>query len=144
MHAYATKIELRVDWNDIELFEHANNISVLRYIQSARVNFLEAVGLMQWQRAEKKGPVLVSTSPQFFRPIFYPGIITVYSSGNAVKNTSFTIQHSIRDSSNDVTNEATDIIVLFDFSKNTKIAIPDNLRDRIEHLGHQPIQSVNV
>jgi acyl-CoA thioester hydrolase len=134
MDRFPLKIELRIDWSDIDLFGHVNNIAILRYVQAARVNYLEAVGLMQSQAETGIGPILASTSCQFRKPMFYPGHVTVYSTVDAIYNSSFKVRHAIYDKNDVVTADAHDIIVLFDFRHQKKLTIPDDLRERIEQL----------
>ena len=114
MQQFASKIKLRIDWNDIDMFHHVNNISVLRYVQSARTHYLEAIGLMQLQLTDKKGPILASSSTQFKKQLFYPGSVTIYSKVNAIKNTSFTLQHWIYDDSGELTTEVHRFLRLHD------------------------------
>jgi acyl-CoA thioester hydrolase len=134
MHGYSTKLELRIDWSDIDLFGHINNVAILKYVQAARVNYLEIIGLMQSQSEHKIGPILASTNCQFRKPLFYPGHVTVHSGVDNIKNTSFRIQHGIHNDKNEIIAEAQDIIVLFDFCKKTKLTIPGDLRKRIDKL----------
>jgi acyl-CoA thioester hydrolase len=128
------KIELRIDWSEIDLFGHVNNIAILKYVQAARVNYLEAIGLMQSQAEAKIGPILASTSCQFCKPLFYPGQVTVHSTVDEINNSSFRIRHAIFNNGNEIAAEAQDIIVLFDFRKQNKLTIPNSLRERIEKL----------
>ncbi len=130
-------LELRIDWDDIDLFGHINNLAILGYVQTARVNYLEAIGLMQSQAQEKVGPILAATSCQFRKPLFYPGKVTVCSRAEEIKNTSFRIRHTVRNDKSETVAEAEDILVLFDFRKQAKLAIPNALREKIRKL-HSP------
>ncbi len=47
MELFPLKLRLRIDWSEIDLFGHVNNVATLKYVQAARVNCLEALGLMQ-------------------------------------------------------------------------------------------------
>ena len=134
MKGFSTKLELRIDWGDIDLFGHVNNLATLKYVQAARVIYLETIGLMQSQAEHKTGPILATINCQFRKPLFYPGKVTVFSRVDEIKNTSFSIHHEIYDEKNEVAAVAQDIIVFFDFRKNTKLTIPDDLRGRIEEL----------
>jgi len=60
--------------------------------------------------------------------------VTVRSKVDGVKNTSFRIKYGIYNDRNEISAEAEDIIVFFDFRKNTKLAIPDGLREKLENL----------
>ncbi len=89
MDDFSLQLQLRIDWSEIDLFGHVNNLAILKYIQSARVNYLEQIGLMQMQAEEKNWPVLASLTSQFRKPLFYPGQVTVHSKVDLIKNTSF-------------------------------------------------------
>jgi acyl-CoA thioester hydrolase len=131
MNDFSTKLELRIDWSEIDLFEHVNNVAISKYIQAARVNYLEIIGLMQLQSETKIGPILASTNCQFRKPLFYPGQVTIYSKVDLIKNTSFIIKHVIYNEKNEICVEAQDIIVFFDFNNNTKLIIPNDIREKI-------------
>jgi len=130
---FKTSIELRIDWSDIDLLGHVNNISYFRYIQSARVNYLELTGFMELYNAGKTGPLLASSSCQFLKPLFYPGQIRVLTQVESIKNTSFCLKHMILNEKEEIVATATDIIVLFDFNGNHKITIPQSIRETIQN-----------
>jgi Predicted thioesterase len=134
MDHFSAKLELRIDWSEIDLFGHVNNVAFLKYIQAARVHYMEMIGLMQMQAETKKGPVLASVSCQFRKPLFYPGQVIIYSQVDSMKNTSLGMYHEIHDPDDEIVAEAQDIIVLYDFIKNAKLIIPDEIREKIERL----------
>lgn len=134
MNDFSTKLVIRIDWSEIDLFGHINNLAIMKYVQAARVNYLETIGLMQLQAETKIGPILASTSCQFRKPLFYPGQVTIYSSVEFIKKTSFKIYHRIYNDKNEVSADAQDIIVLYDFVKNIKFNIPDEIREKIAIL----------
>ena len=134
MNASKLKLELRIDWSEIDLFGHVNNLAILKYVQAARVNYLEIIGLMQLQSNTKIGPILASATCQFRKPLFYPGQVMVYSNVNSIKNTSFIIQHEIRNDKSEIVAEAQDVIVLYDFDKNTKRILPDEIKYKIMEM----------
>ncbi len=141
MDNFAAKLELRIDWSEIDNFGHVNNLAVIKYVQAARVNYLEMIGLMQMQAREKMGPILASISCRFRKPLFYPGTVMAYSKVDLIKNTSFRMQHKILDNKGEVVAEAEDIIVFFDFRKNAKTALPNPIRERIGELENGKIDS---
>jgi len=135
MEGSNVKLELRIDWSEIDLFGHVNNLAILKYIQAARVNYLEMIGLMQLQSEIKIGPILASTTCQFRKPLFYPGQVKIYSKVDRIKNTSFVLQHEIINDKDEIIAEAQDIIVFYNFDKNTKLIVPDEIKDKIIELG---------
>ncbi len=128
------KLELRIDWSEIDLFGHINNLSILKYIQSARANYLEAIGMMPMQVEIKAGPILAATNCQFLKPLFYPGQVIIYSKINNIKNTSFSIQHVILNDQFEKVAEAQDIIVYYNFKQNTKLKLSDEMKLKLNEF----------
>lgn len=132
MEKFSTRLTLRIDWSEIDLFAHVNNVAIIKYIQAARVNLLDALGLMQKQAEEKKGPILASVECQFFKPMYYPGQVIIHSEISLVKNSSFKIIHTLYNEKEEITAKANDIIVYYDFIENTKLKIDDTLRKKMQ------------
>lgn len=131
-HHFPVKLHLRLDWSEMDTFGHINNVQFFKYIQASRVNYWEHIGLMNRYFMEKIGPILVSTSCQFKQPLFYPGNITVEARVEFIKTTSIGLHHCILNDKNELSAEAHDVIVLYDFAQNEKVAIPKELREAME------------
>jgi acyl-CoA thioester hydrolase len=125
------KLELRIDWSEMDLFGHINNLSILKYVQSARANYLEAIGMLQIYHECKIGPILAATNCQFIKPLFYPGQVYIYSKADSIKNTSFSILHEIFNEQNEIIAEAQDIIVYYDFIHTTKLLLTDEIKMKL-------------
>lgn len=130
---YPAKLNLRLDWSEMDLFGHINNVSYFKFIQAARVNYWETIGVNSLKEGGV-GPMLLSTSCRFKQPLFYPGNIIIASSVTFIKNTSFGISHHIFNDNGELSAEAEDVIVMFDFDKNEKVTVTDETRTRIEQL----------
>lgn len=127
-----TNISIRIDWSELDLFGHVNNVMFVKYVQSSRVNFFEDTGLLKHFEETKHGPILASLSCRFIRPIHYPGDIQVQASVAFIKNTSFGLRHVMYDDNKQVVAEADDVIVFYDFGRDNKIEIPGWLRAKLE------------
>jgi acyl-CoA thioester hydrolase len=134
MASYPVKLKLRLDWSEMDLFGHINNVSYFKYVQASRVNYWETIGLTKLYANIGLGPMLAATSCQFLKPLHYPGNIIIQASVVEIKTTSFRIQHQILDTGHDIAAEAEDIIVMYDFKKAEKMAIPGDIRKKIEQL----------
>jgi YbgC/YbaW family acyl-CoA thioester hydrolase len=86
MNDFSMKLELRIDWSELDAFGHVNNLEIMKYVQTARVKYLEKVGLMQLQSQENIGPILASIHCQFRKPLFYPGQVIVRSKVEYIKS----------------------------------------------------------
>jgi acyl-CoA thioester hydrolase len=131
---FAVKLELRIDWSEMDLYGHVNNVSYFKYIQAGRVNYWLQTGLTEMFTKEKIGPILASTHMDFKSPLHFPGNITVETRMEFIKNSSFGLQHRILNDKGEVAAEAKDVIVVFDFNKNEKVLFPDILRKEVERI----------
>lgn len=136
---HPTTLQLRIDWSELDLFGHVNNISFFKYIQAARVNYWEQIGLNKSYKETNIGPMLASCKCDFKSPLFFPGTVTIHSRVDFIKNTSFGISHQLFDQNGQLVAEALDIIVLFDFNQNIKQEIAADLRAAIETLEDRKI-----
>jgi len=134
MDNFPVKLALRIDWSEMDLFGHVNNVAYFKYIQASRVNYWEMSGLAASFDKTRIGPILLSTSCQFIKPLFYPGQITIEATIEFIKNTSFGIHHRILDEQNEIAAEAKDVIVTFDFAKNRKVPVTDEFRKAVEAI----------
>lgn len=126
--AYKLSLKLRIDWSELDTYQHVNNVMFMKFLQSGRVNFWEASGLYSMHQETNRGPMLVSTQCDFRKPLFYPGQIVVKSKIAFVKNTSFGLDHLILNRDGDVCAEGHDVAVCFDFNTNKPFRIPEDLR----------------
>ncbi len=131
---YPLKVVLRIDWSDLDVYEHVNNVNIIRYLQSARVNIWEKSGLYESYKKTNRGPMLVSSKCDFKKSLFYPGKVTVKSRIGYIKNSSFSLEHIILNEVGEVCIEAKDVAVCFDFNTKKTYSIPDSLRRVFESL----------
>lgn len=121
------ELKLRIDWSELDLFAHVNNVMYAKYIQAARVNFMEKVGIMKTYREQKIGFMVAATSILFYKPLFYPGNITIKTTVKETKNTSFILEHDIYNEENELCARGEDVIVYFDFNKQEKLLLTSGL-----------------
>ena len=82
-------LTLRIDWSELDLFGHVNNVAFMKYVQAARVNYWEQIGLYKLYSDNKHGPMLASTHCEFKKPLFYPGEVIIHSQMEFIKNIMF-------------------------------------------------------
>ncbi len=123
IHEFPIKLPLRIDWSEMDLFGHVNNVAYFKYIQASRVHCWEVCRLAEDFGTTRIGPILLSTGCHFKEPLFYPGNIVVASRVEFIKNTSFGIHHQILNEEGKIAAEAHDVIVMFDFNTNEKVPV---------------------
>ena len=70
---HVTRLATR--WGDQDALGHVNNATYLTYLESARIEWLEAVYPDGWPDGE--GPILATTNVTFRRPIHHPAEVEV-------------------------------------------------------------------
>ena len=131
-----THLTLRLDWSEMDLYGHINNVSYFKYGQAARVNFWETIGLTAQDGKSGLGPSIAAVNMRFIRPLHYPGTIKVETEVLFVKNTSFGLRHRMFNDENILCAEGEDVVVVFDYGMGEKTPIPTVLRTLLEaHLG---------
>ncbi|MDQ3048333.1 MAG: acyl-CoA thioesterase, partial [Bacteroidota bacterium] len=131
---YPVSLELRIDWSELDMHGHVNNVAYHKYIQASRIHYWEQVGITNLYSENKTGPMLASTALQFRKPLFYPGNIVVKARIELIKTTSFILHHIILNNEGEICAEAQDVIVMFDFISNQKAPFSDQLRAVVEKL----------
>lgn len=129
---FHVELPIRLDWSEMDMFGHINNVMFFKFIQASRVNYWDRINLMRDYETKKIGPILASSSCLFKKPLVFPGNIITRVRTEFIKNSSLGLHHQILNDKKEVAAEAQDVIVLFDFSKNEKITIPAEWRKNIE------------
>lgn len=132
---FPVKLDIRLDWSELDIFGIINNLHIQKYAQAARVNLLESTGLMDLKEGNSTGPVIHSTNCQFLKSLYYPGTVSVYSRIEHIKNTSFGVLNLVFNEKNELVSRINDIIVLVDLKAGTKVLLPDEVRLKLLELG---------
>lgn len=121
---------IKIDWADLDLFGHVNNVAFFRYIQAARVNYCELIGLTSLDEAGKLSFMVASSQCQYKKPLLYPGEIIVKTRVEWVKNTSLQLEYRI-EKNEELIAEGCDVIVVFNHHLKTKAPIAPALHATI-------------
>ena len=120
----------RIDWSDLDLLGHVNNIAFSRFIQAARVEYCGHVGLNVYQ-GMTTGPILAASRVQFIAQLFFPGSVRILTRCKKAGGTSIVLEHALYDDAGTLCAFAEDVVVRFDFAAKTKIPLGDEVRSKI-------------
>lgn len=123
-----TQITIRIDWSELDLFGHVNNVAFHKYAQAARLNYVDAIGLMELYKSQNIGFMVAETNCQFKKELLFPGNIHIQTQIDFVKNTSFSLQHIMANDNGEIVAIARDVLVVFDFNKKEKYPIPSFIK----------------
>ncbi|WP_306397828.1 acyl-CoA thioesterase [Telluria beijingensis] len=87
-------MRMPIRWGDMDAMGHVNNTNYFRYIESARIAWLEQVGGLPDARGE--GPVIVNASMNFLKQLTYPADIEVRTFVSPPGRSSVEVSHEIR------------------------------------------------
>ena len=126
-----TKITLRIDWSELDIFGHVNNVAFNKYAQAARLNYVDMIGLMEFHKTQNIGFMVAETNCQFKKELLFPGNIHIQTRIDFVKNTSFAFQHTMTNDLGELVAIARDVLVVFDFNEKGKCLIPEEIKEKI-------------
>lgn len=131
---YNSTFEQVVAWGDMDAFGHVNNTIYLRYFESARVRYFDAVPeLAGFQGAEL--PVIANISCTFKRPVVYPDTLTMRVRVSEMGRASLKMTcEMVSQKQQKVAAIAECTIVIIDSTKGHSIRIPDVWRAAIERI----------
>ena len=120
----------RIDWSDLDLLGHVNNIAFSRFIQAARVEYCGHIGLDVFQ-GMTTGPILAASRVQFIAQLFFPGNVRILTRIKKAGGTSIVLEHALYDDRGTLCAFAEDVVVRYDFAAKTKIPLGDAIREKI-------------
>jgi acyl-CoA thioester hydrolase len=128
-------LSLSVLWGDQDAFQHVNNTVYLRWCESARIAYLERIGLNDLMVREQIGPILASITCNYRRPLTYPDTVRVGARITRLGRSSLTMDHRVvSQTGGDVAADAASTLVVFDYARKASHPIPDSVRAAIAAL----------
>jgi acyl-CoA thioester hydrolase len=137
---YPVIVTLPVQWGDQDSFKHVNNTVYLRWLETARVEYLMRIGL--WGEAPHGvGPILASITCDYRRPLNHPDRIRVGARVTRVGNSSFRMEHVIvSETLGVVVAESHSTLVVFDYKRGKPVRVPEEVRTAIQDLESHPFE----
>ncbi|HYF13913.1 MAG TPA: thioesterase family protein [Phycisphaerales bacterium] len=133
-HATIT-IDIPVHWGDMDALGHVNNVLFFRYIESARVAYIAALGLESLRNEGGVGFILQHAECRFRRPVVYPDTLRVGASLESIADDRFTLAHEVFSAQRgEVAAVGRGTIVTYDYARAVKTPIPERVRTAIERL----------
>ena len=128
--ARAQVFTARIDWSDLDLLGHVNNIAFSRFFQAARVEYCGHIGMKVYQ-GMKTGPILAASRVQFTAQLFFPGSVRILTHLKKAGGTSIVLEHALFDDKGTICAFSEDVVVRYDFEEKTKIPLGDGIRAMI-------------
>ena len=127
-------LEIPIAWGEQDAFGHLNNVFMFRYMESVRMHFLERIGVLRSIEENGVGVLLASTTCDYLRPVYWPATLHAHTGCTHVGNTSFTMEYLITDARGEPVARCTSVQVMFDHRANTKVNVPEAIRQAIDRV----------
>ncbi|MBL7955436.1 MAG: acyl-CoA thioesterase [Flavobacteriales bacterium] len=127
-------IDIPVAWGEQDAFGHLNNVVYFRYFENVRMHYLERIGALRSHAKAGIGVILATTTCDFLRPVQWPATLHIRTGCIKVGNTSFTLAYELTDNEDRIVATGTSVQVMYDYTKGTKVTIPDPIRAAIATL----------
>jgi acyl-CoA thioester hydrolase len=131
LKTYPIVFEQNVAWGDMDAFGHLNNVIYYRYMESARIAYMQAVQLLE----QNFNLVVASSNCKYFAPVVFPDQLSIGARIEELRNSAFRMHYLIWSTSQQKTvAEGEAVLVCVDKITMQKQSIPLNIRQFILDL----------
>lgn len=128
-------IEAKVEWADLDAFQHVNNTNYLRYFERIRMEYFQKYGFFAYMNEHNIGPILASTNCIFKAPLSYPDEILIGMGIQSIEPDRFNMLFAVySDKFERIAAEGEGLIIYYDYGIGEKANIPDQFRSSVEDL----------
>ncbi|MEW9899612.1 thioesterase family protein [Chitinivorax sp. PXF-14] len=127
--AHIAHITMR--WGDMDALGHLNNTYYFRYMEQARLDWLDSHGC--GINPQATGPVIAHISCDFKKEIVYPAVVEVHTFVTHIGRSSMKIDHEFRVQGDTETLYATGhaVLVWVDYVNGGSVPVPEAMRAAI-------------
>lgn len=122
-----------IRWGDIDALGHVNNTMYFRYMEQARISWLDTIDVHRGKKGQ--GAVIVNASCTYFKELVYPGKVEIKAFVGEVGRSSIQTYYEIRPNydPDKIYAEGTGKIVWVDYERERSMPLPDSIRKLIGH-----------
>lgn len=132
---YPVILPIRVAWGEMDAFQHVNNVSYLRYFESARIAYMEAMQMEADMKKSPVGPILGDIYCRYRRPVFYPDTLHIGTKISEIDEFGFVMEYqAFSEKQKTVTTLGHCKIVMLDYRTGQKVAVKGDMLDKILRL----------
>jgi len=117
-----------VAWGDMDALGHVNNVIYYRYIESARIHYMDQIRMMQ----QSFSTVVASNQCKYMRPVFYPDTLKIGVRVEEIRNSAFRMHYILwSEQQQALVASAEAIMVCVNSESMQKMPLPESIRQRI-------------
>ena len=125
--------QIPVQWGDQDLFGHVNNVVYFRWLEAARMAYLEKAGLAQSMLQSGLGAILASVKCDYRFQVKFPDTVQIGARIDRIGRSSVQIIHAVYSFSQQrIVAEGESIVVAFNYRTQSSTPVSDPLRELVE------------
>ena len=133
MDDYRFVLTWPVQWGDQDAFGHVNNTVYFRWFESARIAYMDQLGLDDLYRTQQIGPILASIRCNYRRQLHYPDTVQIGARVTRLGRSSIAMEHRIVSvQQGEIVADGDSTLVVYDYRAQKSHPIPSELRQAIE------------
>ena len=121
-------------WGDEDAFGHVNNLVYLRWCETARVQYLERIGLWELLRQTKIGCIVAHLGCNYRQPVTFPDTVHIGGRVTRIGNSSCKMEHAVFSDALGLVADADSTLVVYDYNANKPLPMPEEIRAAIAQL----------
>ncbi len=131
---FRTETTIQKRFNDMDCFQHINNVCQQMYFDVAKSEFLAAT-LQGNAKVDRMRVLTVATNTSYMAQVRFDDDTYVTTECENIGNKSFTLLQRIYDrregDNAQIKTESRSVMVAFDFEKQESVAVPNEWRERL-------------
>ena len=132
---FPSVIQLPVQWGDMDAYQHVNNVVYFRWFESARIAYLDQIGLKALYHSAGIGPILAAIGCNYRRQLVYPDTVSVGARVSRIGRTSFEMEHVLVSTRQQLSiADGKSTLVTFDYQQQRPVPVPDEVRAKMEQF----------
>lgn len=120
-----------VAWGDMDAFGHINNVLYYRYMESARIRYMDELNIFQ----HDVYTVVASNQCKYIRPVFYPDQLKIGARVEEMRNSALRMSYLLwSEQQQAIVALGEAVMVCVDKENMLKLPIPEIIRQKVTKI----------
>jgi acyl-CoA thioester hydrolase len=134
LDGFPVVFSIAVQWGEQDAFGHVNNVVYFRWCETARIYYLERIGLFEMLEKERIGPIVASIGCNYRQPVTFPDTMHIGAAVSKIGKSSFKMDHKLVTEKLGHVADAESTLVVYDYTLNKPHPVPDHIRAAIARI----------
>lgn len=118
-----------VFWSDMDPFNHVNNVTFFKYLENARIAYIESLGWWNQLLDLNIGIIVASLQCRYRRPVSYPDVLEIGVRIERLQRDRFRIIYRLESRSQKAeVADGESLMISYDLVEKRKVPLPEALR----------------